>query len=59
VANLGEINLKNNTNNNLTLNTSVASKMHFGTEIKLYEKINLSTYICDFGNVVIGKPRKM
>lgn len=41
------------------MNTTAMSKLHQGIETKLYEKIILSTYVCDFENVVIGKPRKM
>lgn len=37
----------------------MASKFHAGQETKLYERIILTHYICDFGNVVINKPRKM
>jgi cephalosporin-C deacetylase-like acetyl esterase len=28
------------------------------TEQRLYEKLNLVTYVCDFGNVVINHLRK-
>jgi len=36
------------------MNTTVSSKMHIGVENKLYEKIVLTTFVCDFGNVVIN-----
>jgi hypothetical protein len=37
---------------------TAGSKVNVGVETKLYDKINLSTYIVDFGNVVINNIRK-
>jgi len=37
---------------------TAGSKLNATVETKLYDKINLSTYIVDFGNVVINNIRK-
>ena len=37
---------------------TAGSKLNVGVETKLYDKLNLSTYIVDFGNVVKNNIRK-
>lgn len=39
------------------MNMTQTSKLHVSVESRLYEKINLVSYVCDFGNVVINSQR--
>jgi len=40
------------------MNSTNASKMHVGVESKLYEKIFLTGFVCDFGNVVMNSVKQ-
>jgi hypothetical protein len=42
---------------NMTMHTSATMIKNIAIETKLYEKIVLTTYVVDFGNVVINYPK--